>query len=65
MRSKNLLQCQQNLLRPEGLMTTRSSLREGGKGMAGVLPSPGTEGTDTETRRYVWGNVKSFNTVIV
>lgn len=32
MRGKNLLQCQQSLLRTEGLIMIRSSLKEGGKG---------------------------------
>ena len=43
----------------------RSSPRGRGKGATRVIPNLGTEGTEIETRSYVWGNLKSFNTVNV
>ena len=43
----------------------RSSPRGRGKAASRVIPNLGTEGTETERRSYVWGNLKSFNTVNV
>lgn len=66
MRGRNLLQCQQNSLRTEGLMMIRNSLREGGKGRTDRSPSkPREQKVQRLKQEDVFGGISSCSTLLL
>lgn len=66
MRGRNLLQCQQNSLRTEGLMMIRNSLREGGKGRTDRSRSkPREQKVQRLKQEDVFGGISSCSTLLL